>query len=126
MLHNPVYFYEFGNTAFVVKEEEKVIGYLFGLYSQTSPTAYVKFVGVRASYRKQGVGRALYEYFTMIAKDNGCSELKAITSQNNKISIAFHRSLSMELLGEPNKEGIPVIKDYAGPGHDRVVFRRNI
>ena len=60
-LHNPVFFYEFGNTAFVVKEGEKVIGHLFGLYSQTSSTAYVKFVGVRASHRKRGVGSALYE-----------------------------------------------------------------
>ena len=58
-LHNPIFFYEFGNTAFVVKEDEKVIGYIFGFYSQTTPTAYVKFVGVRASHRKRGVGRAL-------------------------------------------------------------------
>ena len=126
ILHNPIYFFEFGNTAYVVKESKKVIGYLFGLYSQTSPTAYIKFVGVRASHRKRGVGRALYEYFTMIAKGKGCSELKAITSPNNKISITFHRSLGMELLGEPNEEGIPVIKDYAGPGNDRVVFRKDV
>lgn len=54
--HNPIFYYEFGNTAFVVKEGEKVIGYLFGLYSQTiSTTAYVKFVGVRASHRKRGL-----------------------------------------------------------------------
>ncbi|UCC16482.1 MAG: GNAT family N-acetyltransferase [Dehalococcoidales bacterium] len=124
--HNPIYFYEFGNTAFVVKEGEEVIGYLFGLCSQTSPTAYVKFVGVRASHRKRGVGRALYEYFTMIAKEQGYNELKAITSPNNKISIAFHQSLGMELLGEPNENGIPVMKDYAGPGNDRMVFRKYI
>jgi L-amino acid N-acyltransferase YncA len=125
-LHNPIFFYEFGNTAFVVKEDEKVIGYLFGFYSQTTPTAYVKFVGVRASHRKRGAGRALYEYFIMIAKHKGCVELKAITSQNNEISIAFHRSLGMELLGEPNEEGIPVMRDYAGPGNDRVVFKKDI
>jgi GNAT superfamily N-acetyltransferase len=71
MQHNPLYFYEFGNTAFVVKEGEKVIGYLFGLYSQTSSTACVKFVGIRASYRKRGVGRALYEYFIEVAKKQG-------------------------------------------------------
>lgn len=68
----------------------------------------------------------MYEYFTMIAKEQGCNELKAITSPNNKISIAFHRNLGMELIGEPNADGIPVIRDYAGPGNDRVVFRKNI
>jgi ribosomal protein S18 acetylase RimI-like enzyme len=69
--HNPVYFYEFGNTAFVVKEGEKVVGYLFGLYSQTTLIAYVKFVGVRASHRKRGVGRALYEQFHQNGKKTG-------------------------------------------------------
>ena len=125
-LHNPIFLYEFGNTAFVVKEGEKVIGYLFGFYSQTSFAAYVKFVGVRASHRKRGVGRALYEYFVMISKRQSCNELKAITSPNNRISIAFHRRLGMELLGEPNEDGIPVVKDYAGPGNDRVVLRKDI
>ncbi len=61
--HNPVFFYEFGNTALVVRNGKQVIGYLFGLFSQTEPVAYVKFIGVRASYRKIGVGRALYESF---------------------------------------------------------------
>jgi hypothetical protein len=46
-LHHPMLLYEFGNTAYVVKEGEKVVGYLFGLFSQTAPLAYVKFVGVR-------------------------------------------------------------------------------
>jgi hypothetical protein len=32
----------------------------------------------------------------------------------------------MELLGEPNEGGVRVIKDYAGPGRDRVVFLKPI
>ena len=64
--------------------------------------------------------------FIMIAKEQGCNELKAITSPNNKISIAFHQSLGMELLGEPNEDGIPVIRDYAGPGNNRVMSRKDI
>jgi hypothetical protein len=30
------------------------------------------------------------------------------------------------LLGAANEAGIPVVKDYGGPGQDRVVFRRAI
>jgi hypothetical protein len=125
-LHHPMLLYEFGNTAYVVKEGEKVVGYLFGLFSQTAPLAYVKFVGVRRSHRRMGIGRRLYEHFTEFAKTKGCTELKAITSPTNKVSIAFHQRLGMELLGEPNKEGVAVVRDYSGPGLDRVVFKKKI
>jgi ribosomal protein S18 acetylase RimI-like enzyme len=125
-LHNPVFLYEFGNTAYVAKEGDKVVGYLFGLFSQTAPVAYVKFIGVRRAYQQRGLGRQLYAHFTEFARTKGYKELKAITSPDNMVSIAFHRSIGMELLGEPNEAGIPVVKDYGGPGIDRVVFRRKI
>jgi L-amino acid N-acyltransferase YncA len=126
-LHNPVYLYEFGNTAYVIREGEKVIGYLFGLFSQTEPVAYVKFIGVRQSHQKKGVGRRLYEHFSIVARKNGYKELKAVTSPTNKDSIAFHRSIGMELCeGEPDENGIPVIRDYGGPGIHRVLFRKKI
>jgi ribosomal protein S18 acetylase RimI-like enzyme len=125
-LHNPVFLYEFGNTAYVAKEGDKVVGYLFGLFSQTAPVAYVKFIGVRRAYQQRGLGRQLYAHFTEFARTKGYKELKSITSPDNMVSIAFHRSIGMELLGEPNEAGIPVVKDYGGPSMDRVVFRRKI
>ena len=30
------------------------------------------------------------------------------------------------MLGEKNEEGIEAIKDYSGPGQDRVVFEKDI
>ena len=125
-LHNPILLYEFGNSAFVAKEGDKVVGYLFGFISQTEPVGYVKFIGVRQSYQKRGIGRSLYQHFTKFAKENGCTELKAITSPSNKVSIAFHLSIGMKQLGEPNEEGVPVVRDYSGPGIDRVVFKKKI
>ena len=125
-LHNPIYLYEFGNTAYVIKEGKKVIGYLLGVLSQTAPVAYVRFVGVRRSHQKRGIGRQLYEHFSVYAKSKGCMELKAITSPTNKVSVAFHKSIGMALMGEPNEEGVPVVRDYGGPGIDRVVFRKKI
>ena len=32
----------------------------------------------------------------------------------------------MELQGEPDENGLPVVKDYAGPGQHRIVFRKAI
>jgi len=125
-LHNPILLYEFGNSAFVVKEGDKVVGYLFAFLSQTEPVGYVKFIGVRQSHRKRGIGRKLYERFIEFAREKGCTELKAITSPANKVSVAFHRSIGMETLGEPDEEGVPVVRNYGGPGIDRVVFRKKI
>jgi L-amino acid N-acyltransferase YncA len=43
---------------------------------------------------------------------------------SHKESIAFHRALGFELTGKPNRDGIPVVEDYFGPGQDRVVFQK--
>jgi GNAT superfamily N-acetyltransferase len=125
-LHHPMYVREFGNTAYVIKDGDSVAAYLFGFLSQTRPAAYVKFVGVRRAYRTRGLARRLYEHFIAYAKTQGCTEVRAITSPANADSIAFHRALGMDLLGEPNEDGVPVIKDYAGPGRDRALFRKSI
>jgi GNAT superfamily N-acetyltransferase len=125
-LHHIMLIKEFGNSAFVCKEDERVIGYLFGFLSQTASVGYIHLIGVRQSYRGRGIGRRLYDHFTEFARKNSCHELKAITSPPNKNSIAFHRGIGMELQGEPNEEGIPIVKDYGGPGIDRVVFRKRI
>jgi hypothetical protein len=42
-------------------------------------------------------------------------------------SIAFHRALGfVPLRGEAVIDGLPVRRDHAGPGGQRVVFRRGI
>jgi len=40
--------------------------------------------------------------------------------------VKFHGKIGMTLIGEENQDGIPVVKDYAGPGEDRVVFEKQI
>jgi GNAT superfamily N-acetyltransferase len=125
-LHHPMFVYEFGNSAYVIKDGDCVAAYLFGFLSQTGPTAYVHLVGVRTAYRRQGLARRLYDYFAAFARDQGCTELKAITTPGNKESLAFHRAWGMELIGKPNRDGTPVIENYAGPDQDRVVLRRKL
>ena len=121
-LHHPTVIYEFGNSAFVIKEDANVLAYLFGFLSQTEPAAYVHLLAVRRGYRRQGLANRLYAHFEQFARYRGCSRLKAITSPVNKLSIDFHKSIGMLPSGEPDSRGLPVVKDYAGPGRDRVVF----
>ncbi|MDD5399014.1 MAG: GNAT family N-acetyltransferase [Dehalococcoidia bacterium] len=121
-LHHPTLLYEFGNSAFVIRHDNKVVAYLFGFISQTEPEGYINLLAVRPEYRKQGLGRMLYQRFEHHAVEHGCLRLKAITSPANTLSINFHRNIGMIPIGEMDPTGVPTIKDYAGPGKDRVVF----
>ncbi len=125
-IHHPMFLYEFGNSAFVMKEGELVVGYLFGVLSQTATVAYVHLLSVRRTHQRQGIARRLYEHFIEFARENGCEEVKSITSPTNKVSVAFHRRMGMKLLGEQGDEGVPVIKNYSGPGIHRVIFHKQI
>ena len=125
-LHHPTLIHEFGDSAFVIKDGPTVAAYLFGFISQTSPTGYVQLLAVREGYRKQGLARRLYDHFTQYALAHGCTGLKAITSPINSLSIAFHQSIGMMPTGTETVDGVPVVRDYSGPGKDRVVFERDI
>ena len=125
-LHHPTIIYEFGNSAFVIKEAGRVLAYLFGFLSQTEPVGYVHLLSVRRGFRRQGLANRLYAHFEQYARSRGCSRLKAITSPVNVLSIDFHKGIGMLPSGEPNSQGLPVVKDYAGPDLDRVVFIKNL
>jgi GNAT superfamily N-acetyltransferase len=124
--HHPMFIYEFGNTAFVIKSNDMVIAYLFGFFSQTEKTGYVHLIGVRQSFQGKGLGKLLYDNFTELAQKQGCNKLKAMTIAGNATSISFHKKIGMKLMGERNENGVEVVKNYSGPGQDRVVFEKEI
>ena len=91
-----MFIYEFSDTAFVIKDNEKIIGYLFGFLYQTERIGYVHLIGVRQSSQNKGLGTLLYDYFTKYSKNKGCTRLKAITTATNQLSIAFHKTIGMK------------------------------
>jgi GNAT superfamily N-acetyltransferase len=123
-LHHPIFIYEFGNSAYVIREGEKVVAYLFGFLSQTEPAGYVQLIGVRHTNRRQHLGQKLYEHFIEFARKNGCTKIKAITTPNNLVSLAFHKSIGMKPVGGKNADVTPFVRDYSGPGMDRVVLEK--
>jgi len=126
LLHHPTLLYEFGNSAFVIREGNEVIAYLFGFISQTEPVGYIQLIAVRQGHRGQGLGKMLYRHFERFAVEYGCRRLKAITSPINTNSISFHTKIGMLPAGETESTGVPIIKDYSGPGKDRVIFSKDI
>jgi GNAT superfamily N-acetyltransferase len=125
-LHHPMLIHEFGNSAFVIRDGGVVNAYLFGFISQVEPVGYLHLIAVRSSARRRGFGQRLFHHFVEFARARGCRHIKAITTPANAGSIAFHKSVGMEMLGELNAEGIPIVQDYAGRGEPRVVFWKAI
>lgn len=125
-LHHPTLIYEFGNTAYVAKENGVVCAYLFGFYSQTEPTAYAHLLAVREGCRRRGLAKLLYAHFEEAARRKGCRRMKAITKPANRESIAFHKSAGMALTGKDVIDNVAVVLDYSGPGEHRVVFEKDL
>lgn len=97
-VHHPMFVHEFGDTAWVVREDRRVIACLFAFWSQTGPTGYIHLVGVRRSYQRRGIGRWLYEHFEAQARERGCTRIKAITPPSTETrlpSIATSASPSL-------------------------------
>src|SRR6185312_111302 len=124
--HHPMLVNEFGDTAFVIKNNQEIIAYLFGFLSQTEKTGYVHLVGVKQNVQNKGYGSLLYKHFVQILKTKGYTKLKAITTTTNQKSINFHLKIGMQMLGNENKDGVIVVKNYSGKGQDRVVFMKSI
>ncbi|MEX1100916.1 MAG: GNAT family N-acetyltransferase [Actinomycetota bacterium] len=124
--HHPLFVSEFDDTTLVLREDGRVVAYLFGFWSQAEPVGYIHLVGVRRSHQGRGVGRALYEEFESRARIRGCTALKAHTSPVNSSSIAFHRQMGFALIGEPNDEGVAVTPDHHARGDAVVTFRKEL
>ena len=124
--HHPMFVHEFGDTARLLRPRGEIEAYIFGFMSQTEPTGYVHLIGVRDRSKGKGIGRGLYGWFEDEARRRGCDRIKAVTSPLNEASIAFHRALGFQLLGESDGFAVPVVKDYAGRGEDIVVFVKSL
>ncbi len=126
-MHQTMFLHEFGDSCLAAIEDDTVVGYMVAFASQSERAGYIHLVGVHRDWRGRGVGRALYEHFGTWAAARGCTHLKAITNPANEGSIAFHTALGFRMRGEPIEEGgLPMVRDYGGPGVHRVVFENKL
>lgn len=117
-LAHPIFFYELGDNALVVEEDDRLIGFLLGFIHFKEPkTGYVHLVGIHPEYRRRGVGRVLYAEFTERCRSLGCKRMKAITTPGNEGSIRFHEAVGWRADEDEN---------YAGQGRRRIVFTRDL
>ena len=75
----------------------------FILLQQAADTADVIEFGVRASVRRQGIGRHLLEQGLRLADEHGMKRVMLDVAVNNKAAYKLYRSAGFELVGKrPN------------------------
>jgi ribosomal protein S18 acetylase RimI-like enzyme len=123
-----LFFIHFRSTSFIAENKTNRVGFLTGFLSSTYyDESYIHFVGVHPEFRKQGIGRALYQEFFQTSRQDGRKVVRCVTSPINKHSIAFHQSMGFQIIpSEDEFEGVAVHRDYDGPGEDRVLFLINL
>ncbi|MCK6208700.1 GNAT family N-acetyltransferase [Bacillus infantis] len=119
-----LFFDHFNHTSFIAEKDGQIIGFLIGFLSQSNTdAAYIHFIGVDPEYRKNHIGKQLYNEFFNMVKKNNRSVVRAVTSPVNKVSIAYHTKMGFDIEnGDKELDGVPVFSDYDGPNEDRVLF----
>jgi ribosomal protein S18 acetylase RimI-like enzyme len=115
-----LFFIHFEGTSFVAEADDgELAGFVCGFLSQTADDeAYIHFVGVDPERRGEGLGRDLYERFFDEVRTSGRVVVRCVTSPVNERSVAFHESLGFEVER--------VVRDYDGPGEDRVLLVKRL
>jgi len=115
-LHLTALVQEFGETCLTARRPgaPEIAGYLIG-FTTPRQVAYIHLVAVRAAYRGEGLARALYQAFTVLAQAQGATSAKAITSPANTGSVAFHQRLGFTAREIPG---------YNGPSQPMIVMTR--
>ncbi|QGV82140.1 GNAT family N-acetyltransferase [Streptomyces ficellus] len=123
-----LFLHSFAGTSLVAEDSTGIKAFLIGLHAaDNEEDAHIHFVGVDPALRGRGLARGLYSAFFERAAEAGRREVRAVTTPWNTGSIAFHRALGFDPVGgDVEVGGLPVHRDYDGPGKDRVCFRRRI
>ena len=109
----------FHTTSLIAERGTAMTGFLVGLYSPSEPEeAYIHYVAVDPSSRRDGLARLLYEEFFDRACRAGRKIVYAVTSPANEGSIAFHHRMGFAVSSP--------VPDFNGPGRDMVRFTRRL
>lgn len=121
-----LFFTHFEPWTYVAELDGKAVGFLCGFRSQSDPAViYCHFIGIAPEARGQGAGERLYERLFADALAAGCTEVHAVTSPQNRGSVAFHTRVGFSVVpGSQEFDGVSWHPDYDGPGEDRVLFKR--
>lgn len=88
--------------AFLLKEDENIIGYMIYFYTFSSfwgsGGIYLEDIYIRKNFRKKGYGRAVFKFLGQICKKENLKRLDWVCLNDNVLGINFYESLKAEHL----------------------------
>ena len=111
----------FTGTSWLAETPDRgLAGFLVGFLSpDETDVAYCHMISTNPNLRRRGLGRALYERFFADARAGGRREVRAITWQGNRASIAFHRAIGFEVEAGPGSQNLYGTASQAAYDFDR-------
>jgi len=88
--------------AIVAESEGKAVGFALYFYNYstflTKPGIYLEDLFVLPEYRRQGIGKAIFQYLAQLAVERDCGRLEWSVLDWNEPAIAFYRQMGAKIL----------------------------
>lgn len=102
------------NLFYVAKSDGKVVGFVFA--RPITPEIEIFNIAVLSEFRKQGIGRKLFETILELAVDRGCRECWLEVRESNLAARRFYEKLNFQNAGRRKNY-------YRSPVEDALLLR---
>lgn len=135
LVQHPVHFYKimieyFGNSFFVIKTGDKIIGLVWGFVSQKNSDVFFLWqIGVSEEYRGKNVARKLIDRLIASAKELRFNRIHATVETENIASCRMFEKQGFNNISKGNtivENGREAIVNYYGSGTNQVLYELNI
>ncbi len=131
LVQHPVHFYKiiinyFGNSFFIIKEADRIIGLGWGFVSQSNRNIFFLWqIGVLKEFRGKNIANRLIEKLIKFAKDNNCKKVHATVETGNIASWKMFEKMDFKNVSKGNiifENGKKAIVNYYGSGTNQILY----
>lgn len=117
----------FGTTSFLTSLDGALTGGVLACINQGNPEElYIDQVAVQQEWRGRGVTGLLLEAVGEEGRRRGCRRVWLSTDPANPAAKVWPRHGFALLRGNDEVNGLPVTRDFKGPGKHRAIFERRL
>lgn len=131
LVQHPVHFYSimtryFGNSFFIIREEDEIIGFTWGFVSQTDKDVFFLWqIGLDKQYRGRKLAQKLVGRLMDFAENNDCKKIHATVETDNIASARMFEKMDFRNASYGNtiiENGKKAMANYYGSGTNQILY----